>query len=160
MADAPFARRLALRLMGAGAALVLPTRTWAQADTALVQPANPGPTAFAARALALRDQALASGDQGYGAVIVREGRIVGEAPSRVVVNRDPTAHAEMEAIRDAARRLGTRDLSGCAMYGSARACPMCAAAAYWAGLSRLYYGAEASDGGPPRLSDGPGRMAE
>jgi tRNA(Arg) A34 adenosine deaminase TadA len=151
MADPSSARRMALRLLGVGVALLVPGRARAQAHTPLVQPVNPSPAAFAARALVLRDQALGAGDQGYGAVIVRDNRIVGEAPSRVVVNRDPTAHAEMEAIRDAARRLGTRDLSGCAMYGSARACPMCAAAAYWANLSRLYYGPEATDGGPPRL---------
>jgi len=69
----------------------------------------------------------------------------------VVVNRDPTAHAEMEAIRDAARRLGTRDLSGMAMYGSSRACPMCRAAAYWAGISALYSGPEPNDDGRPLL---------
>ncbi len=129
MTGTGFARRAALRLLGSGVALWLPVQAGAQGLPAIEQPGEPGAAAFAARALALRDQALASGDQGYGAVIVRESRIVGEAPSREIANRDPTAHAEMEAIRDAARRLGTRDLSGCAMYGSARACPMCAAAA-------------------------------
>src|SRR5262245_60736638 len=106
MTDSGFARRMALRLLGAGAALWLPGRAHAQTP-AIEQPGQPGPRAFAARAAALRDQALAAGDQGYGAVIVRDERIVGEAPSRVVTNRDPTAHAEIEAIRDAARRLGT-----------------------------------------------------
>ena len=81
---------------------------------------------------------MRAGDQPYGAVVVKDGKIVGEAPSRVVTNRDPTAHAEMEAIRDAARKLGTRDLSGCEMYGSSPACPMCRAAASFAGISRLY----------------------
>lgn len=152
MTDTGVARRAALRLIGTGAAVFLPAQAGAQGVPAIEQPAQPGPRAFAARALAWRERALASGDQGYGAVIVRENRIVGEAPSRVVTNRDPTAHAEMEAIRDAARRLGTRDLSGCVMYGSSRACPMCAAAAYWASLSRLYHGAEATDDGPPRLA--------
>lgn len=144
-------RRWLLTLTGFAAAVVLPRRAAAQAPSPLAQPEAPGPRAFAARALALRDAALASGDQGYGAVIVKEGRIVGGAPSRVVINRDPTAHAEMEAIRDAARRLGTRDLSGTAMYGSSRACPMCRAAAYWAGISALYYGAQPSDDGRPNL---------
>ncbi len=133
------------------AALFLPRRAMAQTPELIVQPAEATPRAFAARAYELRDAALAAGDQGYGAVIVREGRIVGEAPSRVVVGRDPTAHAEMEAIRDAARRLGTRDLSGTAMYGSSRACPMCRAAAYWAGVSNLHYGAEPNDDGRPGL---------
>lgn len=140
-------RRWFVGFAGLLSPLLLPRRATAQ--PAILQPGEASPRAFAARALALRDTALASGDQGYGAVIVKEGRIVGEAPSRVVVNRDPTAHAEIEAIRDAARRLGTRDLSGAVMYGSSSACPMCRAAAYWAGLSGLYHGAEPSDGGRP-----------
>jgi len=138
---------LILSLAGAAVALLLPRR--ADAQPAIIQPAETTHRAFAERALALRDAALAAGDQGYGAVIVKEGRIVGEAPSRVVVNRDPTAHAEMEAIRDAAHRLDTRDLSGMVMYGSSRACPMCRAAAYWAGIGQLYSGAGPNDDGTP-----------
>ena len=65
------------------------------------------------RARTMRDAAVRAGDQSFGAVVLRGDQIVGEAPSRVVTAGDPTAHAEMEAIRDAARRLGTRDLSGC-----------------------------------------------
>lgn len=95
--------------------------------------------------------AVESGDQSYGAVIVRSGRIVGQAPSRVVVNGDPTAHAEMEAIRDAARRLGTRNLDQCVMYSSSPPCPMCEAAAYWSGIEGLIYGADLTDRGAPRL---------
>ena len=60
-------------------------------------------------------------------------QIVGEAPSRVVTASDPTAHAEMEAIRDAARRLRSRDLSGCVLVSTSRPCRMCEAAAGWAG---------------------------
>jgi tRNA(Arg) A34 adenosine deaminase TadA len=78
--------------------------------------------------------------------VVKDGKIVGEAPSRVLTNQDPTAHAEMEAIRDAARKLGTRDLSGCELYGSSPACRMCEAAAYWANIARLHPGDRA-----PRL---------
>jgi guanine deaminase len=85
-------------------------------------------------------------------VIVKDSQIVGQAPSRVVVNQDPTAHAEMEAIRDAARRLGTRDLSDCTLYSSSRPCPMCEAAAYWANIQNLVYGSGPTDAGPPRLS--------
>ncbi|HZO00940.1 MAG TPA: nucleoside deaminase [Burkholderiales bacterium] len=95
---------------------------------------------FARRAAELRDEAVRAGDQPYGAVVVKDGKIVGEAPSRVVSARDPTAHAEMEAIRDAARKLGTRDLSGCELYGSSPACRMCEAAAYWANIARLHPG--------------------
>ena len=110
-----------------------------------------GKNQFARRAVELRDEAVRAGDQPYGAVVVKSGRVVGEAPSRVITTRDPTAHAEMEAIRDAARKLGTRDLSGCDLYGSSRACRMCEAAAYWAGIGRLFHGADAAGGGPPQL---------
>ena len=128
---------------------------WASAAAAEIpdveQPGNPGDDAFIGRAFAMRKQATESGDQAYGAVVVRNGIIVGQSPSRVVVNRDPTAHAEMEAIRDAARRLGSRDLSGCILYSSSPACPMCEAAAYWADIERLVYGADARASGSPRL---------
>lgn len=106
---------------------------------------------YIARAFDMQRQAIESGDQAYGAVVVRNGRIVGQSPSRVVIDRDPTAHAEMEAIRDAARRLGSRDLSRCTLYSSSPACPMCEAAAYWAGIERMVYGKNASEGGSPRL---------
>ncbi|MBL8371486.1 MAG: nucleoside deaminase [Burkholderiaceae bacterium] len=102
------------------------------------------------RAQALRDQALQAGDQGYGAVVLRGNAIVGEAPSRVVTATDPTAHAEMEAIRDAARRLRTRDLSGCVLVSTSRPCRMCETAAYWAGISSMVTGAALTDLGPPR----------
>ncbi len=115
------------------------------------QPAKPGSAAFMQRAFEMRRLATERGDQPYGAVIVRGGRIVGEGVSAVITAPDPTAHAEMQAIRDAARRLRTRDLSGCEMYGTSRACPMCEAGAYWAGLSRLWYGESIADGGAPRL---------
>ena len=104
------------------------------------------------RAFEMRRLAIERGDQPFGAVIVREGRIVGEGISAVMTDRDPTAHAEMQAIRDAARRLGTNDLSACEMYGTSRACPMCEAAAYWARISRMYYGASHTDAGSPKLA--------
>lgn len=104
------------------------------------------------RALDMRRISVERGDQAYGAVIVKDGRIVGEGISAVITANDPTAHAEMQGIRDAARRLGTPDLSGCEMYGTSRACPMCEAGAYWARISRLYYGEGIVDAGAPRLS--------
>ena len=102
------------------------------------------------RAEALRDEALRSGDQPYGAVLLRGHEVVGAAPSRVVTSNDPTAHAEMEAIRDAARRLRSRDLSGCVLVSTSRPCRMCEAAASWAGISRMVHGEALSDAGPPR----------
>jgi tRNA(Arg) A34 adenosine deaminase TadA len=102
------------------------------------------------RAEALRADALRAGDQGYGAVVLRDGVIVGAAPSRVVTNNDPTAHAEMEAIREAARRLGSRDLSGSVLVSTSHPCRMCEAAAGWAGISRMVYGPALTIAGPPR----------
>lgn len=102
------------------------------------------------RAQALRDEAVRAGDQAYGAVVLRGDEIVGAAPSRVVVATDPTAHAEMEAIRDAARRLRTRDLSGCVLVSTSRPCRMCETAAMWAGISRMVYGESLTDAGAPR----------
>jgi len=104
------------------------------------------------RAFALKNAATTAGDQAYGAVVVKDGRVVGEGPSRVIVNQDPTAHAEMEAIRDAARTLGTRSLDGCILYATSRPCRMCETAAYWANVSYFYFGEELNDGGRPRYS--------
>ena len=137
-------RRRLLALM----ALMLPAISSRDASAAeknspvVEQPDNPGEQAFMVRAFEMRQLALEMGDQAYG-VVVRDGIIVGQSPSQVVVQRDPTAHAEMEAIRDAARRLGSRDLSGCTLYSSSPACPMCEAAVYWADIERLVYGKSA-----------------
>ena len=98
----------------------------------------------------MQRRAVAAGDQSFGAVVDKEGRIVGEGPSRVITNQDATAHAEMEAIRDASRTLGSRILSGCVMYSTFKPCPMCETAAYWANVSLLYHGATPEDGGAPR----------
>lgn len=106
---------------------------------------------FITRAVVARARAVAAGDQAYGAVIVKDGAIVCETPSRVVTAGDPTAHAEMEAIRDAARILGTRNLAGTTLYSTSVPCPMCMAAAYWAGVSRYVHGDPPIDGGAPRL---------
>ena len=102
-----------------------------------------------ARAGALRDQAVRDGDQPYGAVVWLEGRIVGEAPSRVVTLRNPDAHAEREALRDAQQRLGRADLAGALLVSSSRPCGLCEAAAAHARISRMVYG-EGTDAGAPR----------
>jgi tRNA(Arg) A34 adenosine deaminase TadA len=115
------------------------------------QPEGNDDASFITRAISLQQRAIESGDQGYGAVVVRDGKIVGQSPSHVIINQDPTAHAEMEAIRDAARRLNSRDLSRCTLYSSSPACPMCEAAAYWAGIERMVFGKDVSEGGRPQL---------
>ena len=102
------------------------------------------------QAEALRDEAVRGGDQPYGAVVLCGERVVGAAPSRVITGTDPTAHAEMEALRDAARRLRTRDLSNCVLVSTSRPCRMCDAAAGWAGISRMVYGESLTDAGAPR----------
>jgi tRNA(Arg) A34 adenosine deaminase TadA len=107
---------------------------------------------FMARAVELRKQAVARGDQAFGAVIVREGKIVGEGMSAVMTTPDPTAHGEVQAIRDAARRLRSPRLTGCELYSTFRPCPMCETAAYWAGIERIYHGESITDAGPPRHS--------
>ena len=145
-------RRVLARLAGLGALLAArPGRAAGETPGEIAQPAQPGRDAFMQRAFELRRLALERGDQAFGAVIVRAGRIVGEGVSAVVTTPDPTAHAELQAIRDAARRLRTPDLSGCELYGTSRACPMCQAGAYWARVARLWYGTAIVDGGVPGL---------
>ncbi|MEK9723862.1 MAG: nucleoside deaminase [Rhodospirillaceae bacterium] len=104
---------------------------------------------FLAEARALRQAARDAGDQAFGAVVVKDGRVVGRGPSRVVTGRDPSAHAEMEAIRDAARTLKTQDLSGCVLVSTSRPCPMCEQAAYWAHVGRMVHGNDLEDAGAP-----------
>ena len=140
-------RRVSLRRIASLVAVALAGRAAAQDRPA----ATADRRAFVARAFEMRRISIERGDQSYGAVVVKAGRIVGEGISAVVTDNDPTAHAEMQAIRDAARRLGTRDLGGCELYGTARACPMCEAAAYWARISRMYFGEAPTDAGAPKL---------
>lgn len=106
---------------------------------------------FMARAFEMRRLAVERGDQAYGAVVVREGQVVGEGVSAVLTTPDPTAHGEVQAIRDAARRLGTPRLAGCELYTTFRPCPMCESAAYWAGIARIFHGEAIADAGEPRL---------
>ena len=143
------ARRIFLLASTGAITLLGSRRSWGAEP--IEQPAGRGDAAFIERAFAMQRRAIESGDQGYGAVVVRDGNIVGQSPSHVILHQDATAHAEMEAIRDASRRLNSRNLNGCTLYSSSPACPMCEAAAYWAGIERMVYGRSASDGGRPVL---------
>ncbi len=106
-------------------------------------PANPD---FLRRAIALATQNVETGAGGpFGAVIVCDGRIVSEGVNTVTAALDPTAHAEVNAIRAASKALGSFSLAGCQLYSSCEPCPMCLAAAYWARIDGLYYGASAAD---------------
>lgn len=143
-----FARRRLLA--GLAAVPLLPAAAGAQAPV-FRQPDRRDAAGFMALAGEMLERAVAAGDQAFGAVVVRGERIVGWGPSRVVTDGDPTAHAEMVALRDAAGRLGSRDLSGCTLYGTSRPCAMCEAAAYWARIDRFVHGAALADGGRPQL---------
>lgn len=85
---------------------------------------------------------ITDGGGPFGAVIVRSGRVLATAGNRVVPGNDPTAHAEVLAIRQAAEALGTHDLSDCVIYASCEPCPMCLGAIYWAGIRRIVYSSD------------------
>ena len=98
--------------------------------------------AFMRRAIEISAEALTTpGTEPFGAIVVRDGKIVGEGINRSVQNHDPTSHGETEAIRDACRKLGTVDLRGCDLYTSCEPCALCVAAMEIAGISNLYYAA-------------------
>jgi guanine deaminase len=102
--------------------------------------------AFLREAIRLARESVDSGCGGpFGAVIVRDGRIVGRGQNRVTSLNDPTAHAEIQAIRDACAELGTFWLETCEIYTSCEPCPMCLGAIYWARLSRIHYAADRTD---------------
>lgn len=89
----------------------------------------------------LSEENLRSHEGGpFGACIVKDGEIVGRGKNMVLKNNDPTAHAEVTAIRDACSRLGTYDLTGCELYTSCYPCPMCLSATIWANIKKVYYG--------------------
>jgi guanine deaminase len=81
----------------------------------------------------------------FGAVIVKDGRAIARGHNRVVKTKDPTAHAEIVALRRASKKLGRFDLSDCQIYSTCEPCPMCLAAIYWARISRIYYGCTKED---------------
>jgi tRNA(Arg) A34 adenosine deaminase TadA len=81
----------------------------------------------------------------FGAVVVKDGKIIGEGYNQVIKYNDPTWHAEMQAIREACKNLGTPHLKDCDLYTSAECCPMCLATAYWAHIRHIYYGATTAD---------------
>ncbi len=107
-----------------------------------------------AEAFALRDAAVAAGDQPYGAVIVLDGVIVGRGPSRVVVDRDNARHAERVALKDALDRLGRTRLDGAVIYSSSIPCAVCQPVLARAGVAGMVHGRDLVDGGRPR-GEGP-----
>ena len=90
-------------------------------------------------AIRLSIENVANGGGPFGAVIARNGEIIATGVNRVTANNDPTAHAEVSAIRSASQRLGTFNLSDCEIFTSCEPCPMCLGAIYWARLKKVYY---------------------
>ena len=96
-------------------------------------------------AIAESEKSVKLGSSPFGAVVVRGGDVIARAHNTVVQKNDPTAHAEVNAIRLACRKIGTFDLSGCDLYTSCEPCPMCLAAITWANISHIYYAADRND---------------
>lgn len=90
-------------------------------------------------AIRLSEENVLNGGGPFGAVIAKEGEVVATGVNRVTANNDPTAHAEVSAIREACRKVKNFKLDGCVVYSSCEPCPMCLSALYWAGISKIYY---------------------
>lgn len=97
------------------------------------------------RAIRLSEESLKNGGGPFGAVIAKDGEVVAEASNCVTLHCDPTAHAEVSAIRKAAEKMKTFDLSGCSIYTSCEPCPMCLGAIYWAHLDKIFYANDRKD---------------
>jgi tRNA(Arg) A34 adenosine deaminase TadA len=112
------------------------------------------PSNFMSEAIRLAMEGVASGRGGpFGAVVVKDGRIVGRGCNEVTSKNDPTAHAEIVAIREAARALGVFHLTGCELYTTCEPCPMCLAAIYWARIDRYHFGCTAQDAAAIEFAD-------
>jgi guanine deaminase len=108
---------------------------------------------FLRRAIELAASGIICGGGPFGAVITENGKIIVESNNKVVLNTDPTAHAEILAIREAAGILGTHDLSGCVLYTSCEPCPMCLGAIYWSGIERVVFAAGRHDAAEAGFND-------
>ena len=108
---------------------------------------------FMNMATELAEKNIDEGGGPFGAVIVRDGEVVATGVNRVTANNDPTAHAEVTAIRNACSKEQTFNLSGCVIYTSCEPCPMCLSALYWAGVSMIYYGCTQEEAEAVNFSD-------
>lgn len=108
---------------------------------------------FIRRAIEIAENSIRDGGGPFGAVITKEGNIISEANNRVVAMNDPTAHAEILAIRDASSILNSFDLSSCTLYSSCEPCPMCLGAIYWAGIKRVVYSSDRNDAAASGFND-------
>lgn len=106
------------------------------------------------KAIELSRRHMQAGDGGpFGAVVVKDGQIVGEGWNKVTSTNDPTAHAEVTAIRDACAKLKTFELKGAVLYTSCEPCPMCLASAYWAHVDAIYFGSTREDAARHQFDD-------
>ena len=108
---------------------------------------------FMREAIHLANESVAHGGGPFGAVIVKDGEIIAGSSNSVTIDNDPTAHAEVNTIREACRQLGTFDLSGTTIYTSCEPCPMCLGAIYWAHISRIFYGNTRKDAADIQFAD-------
>ena len=97
------------------------------------------------KAIELSIKSVRNGGGPFGAIIARKGEIIAEGSNGVTIYNDPTAHAEVTAIRKACEKLGTFNLTGCEIYTSCEPCPMCLGAIYWAHLDKIYYANDRKD---------------
>jgi len=103
------------------------------------------PKEYLQRAIELSIESVKNGGGPFGAVIVKDGKIIAESNNTVTIDNDPTAHAEINAIRKACKELNSFDLSNCEIYTSCEPCPMCLGAIYWARISKIYYANSQND---------------
>jgi len=108
---------------------------------------------FLTRAVIVAAEGIEKGGGPFGAVIVKDGEIISEGYNEVVYSSDPTAHAEILAIRRACEQLDTHDLSGCDLYASCEPCPMCLGAVYWSGIGRVFYSSSRGDAADAGFGD-------
>ena len=108
---------------------------------------------FMREAIRLANESVERGGGPFGAVIVKDGEIVAGSSNSVTIDNDPTAHAEVNTIREACRKLRTFDLSGCTIYTSCEPCPMCLGAIYWARIGKIFYGNTRKDARDIQFAD-------
>jgi Cytosine/adenosine deaminases len=108
---------------------------------------------FLTKAIEIASNGISEGGGPFGSVIVKDGIIISEAFNRVVLNNDPTAHAEILAIRQASAVLSSHDLNGCSLYSSCEPCPMCLGAIYWSGIKKVVYSCDRTDAENAGFSD-------
>lgn len=114
---------------------------------------DPTSDRFLTEAIALSVANISVGGGPFGAVIVKDGQVIARGKNRVTASHDPTAHAEIVAIRAACAALGTFTLAGCVLYSSCEPCPMCLAACYWARLDAIHFAATRDDAAAAGFDD-------